>query len=53
MHQRIINEVKRSWANYDGEKLTKIFKTLNLIYLEVSKVDGDNNYQLPHSKKKS
>lgn len=51
MHQRIINEVKRAWNEYDSTKLTKIFNTLKLVYSEVSKVQGGNNYKPPHARK--
>ena len=51
MFTRIEAEVMRAWNEYDGTtKLTKIFHTLNLIYKEVIKAKGGNNFKLPHSR---
>lgn len=48
---RIVTEVERAWGNYDGyTKLKKIFNTLNMIYKEVIKANGRNNFKMPHSR---
>jgi hypothetical protein len=51
MNQRIIEKVEHMWDNYDGfAKLTKIFRTLTLIYNAVIKAEGRNDFKLPHSR---
>ena len=51
MDQRIIAKIERMWADYDGTtKLTKIFRTLTLIYNAVIGAEGRNDFKLPHSR---
>lgn len=51
MHERITAEVMRMWDAYDGStKLTKIFRTLTMIYNAVIKSEGRNDFKLPHSR---
>jgi hypothetical protein len=51
MHERITTAVMRMWDDYDGTtKLTKIFRTLTLIYKAVIEANGRNDFKLPHSR---
>ena len=51
MHERITAEVMRMWDAYDATtKLTKIFRTLTLIYNAVIRAKGRNDFKLPHSR---
>lgn len=51
MIYRIRDQVLQAWEDYDAcEKLNKIFNTLTLIYKEVIKAEGGNNFKLPHAR---
>jgi hypothetical protein len=48
---QITAEVMDMWDCYDGStKLTKIFRTLTMIYKAVIEDKGGNNFKLPHSR---
>ena len=45
-------EVEKAWADYPSELLSKIFDTKHAVMAEIIKHNGDNDFKLPHKRKR-
>ena len=51
--KRLYGDVSKAWSEYPSENLTKIFDTKQLMMEEIIKANGDNDFKLPHKRKRA
>ena len=49
---KLYKEVEKAWADYPSELLSKIFDTKHAMMAEIIKHNGDNDFKLPHKRKR-
>ena len=49
---KLYKEVERAWNEYPSELLGKIFDTKHAMMAEIIKHKGDNDFKLPHKRKR-
>ena len=49
---KLFDEIKSTWDKYPSEKLHTIFDTKHAMMEEIIKAKGDNDFKLPHKKRK-
>ena len=50
---KLYGDVSKAWSEYPSENLTKIFDTKQLMMEEIIKANGDNDFKLPHKRKRA